>query len=214
MPGNFDFTSATGPVKRIFIEPKLRILAAEAEQMAQGAGGGRPSKPTAVLKLQGTFRPGRHLRRGKVSAPGDLGDCAPPEWMSERQVALWHDILDRAPIGTLAAIDREIFAAYVELVDRHAQAIAAQARLDYGKPLPLLTKGPDGTPVASPYLGIANKCVLLMRQLQADLGFNPLARVRMEIAQGGGSIDDEPAGWGMLRRFPVIDGGKGGNDAA
>jgi hypothetical protein len=128
--------------------------------------------------------------------------------MSERQQALWRDILARAPIATLRAIDREIFGAYVELVDRHAQAADAQARLDRGKPLPFLMKaGPDG-PVVSPYLGIMNKAVLLMHQLQVDLGFSPLARTRMEIAQGGGSIDDEPAGWGMLRRFPVIDGSK------
>jgi P27 family predicted phage terminase small subunit len=170
---------------------------------------GRPPKPTSLLKLQGTYHRHRHDRRGKMQASGDIADRPPPDWMTERQQKLWKDILARAPIETLRGIDREIFAAYVELVDRHAQACEAQARLDRGKALPYLMKAADG-PVVSPYLGIANKAVLLMHQLQVDLGFSPLARTRMEIAQGG--KDDEPAGWGMLRHFPVIDGGKDNDD--
>jgi P27 family predicted phage terminase small subunit len=170
---------------------------------------GRPPKPTGLLKLQGTFRPVRHAGRGQIRASGNLADQSPPEWMSERQQQLWKDILARAPIATLRAIDLEIFSAYVELVDRHAQAVEAQARLDRGKALPFLMKSAEG-PVVSPYIGIANKAVLLMHQLQVDLGFTPLARTRMEIAQGG--EDHEPAGWGMLRHFPVIDGGKKDGD--
>jgi len=42
---------------------------------------GRPRKPTALLKLQGTFRKGRHAYRQDLELGGELPE--PPEFLSE-----------------------------------------------------------------------------------------------------------------------------------
>jgi P27 family predicted phage terminase small subunit len=170
---------------------------------------GRPPKPVSLHRLEGTFDASRHARRAaEPAAPGELAGMRPPEWMTKRQRVIWSSVLGRAPKGLLRAIDYEVFAQYIELVDRYERAIAAQAQLDARNPeAPMLVKGSTGV-VMSPYIRIIDRTVLLMARLQSELGFTPVGRARL----GEPDKPREPTGsdsWGVLRTFPVIQGGKG-----
>src|SRR5215472_4646977 len=172
----------------------------------------RRPKPIGLHKLEGTYQRVRHARRAaEPEAPGDLGELA-PQWLTERQSAIWTDVIKRAPRGILRAIDRELVAAYCELVDRHQRAAEAQARLDAGEGLPLLVRGASGL-APSPYLRILNQTTLLMLRLQNEFGFSPAGRAG--LGQPAGPRDEAGADggpWSVLRRFPVIAGGKTSGD--
>jgi P27 family predicted phage terminase small subunit len=167
-------------------------------------------KPVDLHRLEGTFQPVRHAKRAvEPAAEGDLGEINPPKGLTQRQRAIWRDVVKRAPRGILKAIDRELVAAYCELVDRHQRAAEAQARLDAGEGLPLVVRGPSGL-VPSPYLRIMNQAVLLMVRLSSEFGFSPAGRAGLGRPEGAGPSGDDST-WSVLRRFPVIDGGKTGD---
>jgi P27 family predicted phage terminase small subunit len=172
------------------------------------ARGPKP-KPVALHRLEGTYQRVRHAKRAaEPEAAGDLGELAPPQWLTERQRAIWADVIKRAPRGILRAIDRELVAAYCELVDRHQRAAEAQARLDAGEGLPLLIRGATGLQV-SPYVRVMNSAVLLMVRLQSEMGFSPAGRAALGTPETAGAADSSDT-WSVLRRYPVVDGGKAG----
>lgn len=167
---------------------------------------GRPPKPTALLKLQGTLRP-YHASRADPEAPGDLAHKPAPEWMTAAQRDLWAEILLDAPADLLRRIDWVVFANYIEIVDRHAKAVLAQRKLDEGQALPFLVKRKDG-PAISPYLRVINHCVLIMRNLQGEMGFTPQARSRFKLSDHKEPDADAGTGWELLRSLRVVEGGR------
>lgn len=174
---------------------------------------GRPPKPVATHRAEGTFRQDRHGHRTvEPQAPGALADLAVPPWLTEEQQALWRDVIARAPAGLLRAADAELVVAYVELVDRHRRALQTEALIDRGRATPLLTRGPGGTAVESPYLQIMNRCALLLSRLAGELGLSPLARTRLARAGLPAGREDEggDTDWGSLPVFPTIEAGPSG----
>jgi P27 family predicted phage terminase small subunit len=170
---------------------------------------GPKPKPVDLHRLEGTYQRVRHDKRAvEPAAPGDLAEIQPPAWLTERQREIWGDVVKRAPKGILKAIDRELVAAYVELVDRHQRAAEGQARIDSGEGLPLLVRGTSGL-APSPYLRIMDQATLLMVRLSSEFGFSPAARAGLGQPEGA-SPPDADGTWSVLRRFPVIDGGKTG----
>jgi P27 family predicted phage terminase small subunit len=167
---------------------------------------GRKPTPTSLHQLRGTFNATRHGkgRAGEPSAEGDL-PIAAPDWMSEDQQQAWAYAVRHAPAGVLRAIDAGLLAVWVEAECRHRAATIAQARLDQGSALPLLTKTRDGTPVQSPYLGIINRAALVMIKAASELGFSPAARPRL----GGAGAAPESGGESPWAEFQVIPGGRG-----
>jgi P27 family predicted phage terminase small subunit len=158
---------------------------------------GRPPRPIAQVKLQGDYRPYRHDKRAiEPTAPGELKDCQPPQWMSESQRALWHDILERAPLGLLAAIDLELFAAYVEVVDCYNAAVKTQNELRLF----------DAQCAVSPYRKVIKDCLLLMVRLQSEMGFTPAARARLGQPAEPPPLGKEADPWALLRHLPVNNG--------
>jgi P27 family predicted phage terminase small subunit len=171
---------------------------------------GPKPKPVDLHRLEGTYERARHDKRAvEPEAPGDLGKIRPPKWLTERQRAIWRDVVKRAPRGILKAIDRELVAAYCELVDRHQRAAEAQARLDAGEGLPLVVRGVSGL-VPSPYLRIMNQSVLLMLRLTGEFGFSPAGRAGLGRRPEGPPAPGDDGVWSALRRFPVIVGGTAG----
>ena len=164
---------------------------------------GRKPKPTALHALQGTTNVTRHReRRTEPKAEGELQD-EPPDWMTDSQKEAWRYAVANAPKGVLKAIDRAVLAVWVEAEDRHRIAAIGQRKLDEGNKLPLLLKGKDGQPAASPYLGIMTKAALVLMKAASELGFSPAARPRLT----GGEAPQEDSPWAMLQ---VIDGGRAG----
>lgn len=179
-------------------------------QPRKGTRVGRPPKPTALHRIEGTFRADQHAARvdAEPHAPGDLRDKPPPDWLTPSQRELWTETLLDAPANVLRRIDWGLFANYIEILERHAQLVRAQQQLDRGKPLPYLMKTKGGF-VLSPYVRAINHCSLIMVRLQTELGFTPVARARFQYR------DPEPAvappnssGWDSFARLRVVKGGK------
>jgi P27 family predicted phage terminase small subunit len=167
---------------------------------------GRPVKPTVLHKLEGTTR-SYHAARADPEAVGDLAHKPAPEWMTAAQRDLWAEILLDAPRELLRRIDWVVFANYIEVVDRHAKAVQAQRKLDEGQALPFLVKRKDG-PAISPYIRVINHCVLIMRNLQGEMGFTPQARSRFKMSDNRQPNEDEGTGWELLRSLRVVEGGR------
>jgi P27 family predicted phage terminase small subunit len=168
-------------------------------------GIGRPPKPVALLKIQGTFQPIR--RQGdEPQAVGDLATKAPPDWMTPSMRDFWTETLVDAPKDILRRIDWALFAGYVETWDRYTRLVRAQQRLDAATEVPFLIKGASG-PHISPYLRQMDRCLLLLARYGGEMGFTPAGRARLAVARLQDE-DDDAQSWAALRQLRVIDGGK------
>ncbi|HUC16350.1 MAG TPA: P27 family phage terminase small subunit [Acetobacteraceae bacterium] len=121
--------------------------------------------------------------------------------MTDSQKASWLYAVGNAPAGVLKAIDAGVLAVWVVAEDQHRRATEAQACLDAGKTLPLVTKGRRGVIVASPYLKIIAQAGDRMRAAAAQLGFSPAARPRTPPP----AQPPRASPWG---RFEVLPGEK------
>lgn len=102
-----------------------------------------------------------------------------------------------------------MFINYVVLADRFETAARTQNQIDAGTTTPLLARGAVGA-VISPYIRIMDRCIPLMTQLGAELGFSPTARARLGQSEEQHEADDG-GDWAELKRFPrfpVIESGK------
>ena len=119
-----------------------------------------------------------------------LADTKAPWWLNARQKRIWKRTLENAPKGVLKRIDWEVFAEYCVMVDTFTLAQRKQNKLD------LL----DGAGQPSSYLRIVRQTVELLTKLRAELGFSPVARVRL----GTPAVKVEEADeWGNLQRVPL-----------
>jgi P27 family predicted phage terminase small subunit len=158
---------------------------------------GRRSKPTALHRLQGTYNATNHGRDRQLEpvAEGDLR--APPRGLTPSQRASWRYAIEHAPRTILKLIDRSLLRIWVEADDRHATAMAMQAKLDESGELKLLVRGPLGL-VESPYNRILDQTAKTMIRVAQDLGFSPAARPRLQRAPEPVAEDDGNP-WTALR---------------
>ena len=133
---------------------------------------GAKPKPTRLKVLSGTLRNDRtnalepDVRAAIPTCPRKLSPVAKREW---KRVA---GIL--ADAGLLSTIDRAALAGYCQA---WATWIEAQASLrEYG----VIIKSPNGYPMPSPYLSVANKAFEQMRMMLAEFGMSPSSRTRVE----------------------------------
>jgi phage terminase small subunit len=164
---------------------------------------GRPPKPTALHRLQGTLH-ARH-KRSRADEPmpeGDLGPDPPPG-LTPSQANGWRYAVDHMPVGVLKMIDRGVLLIWVEAEDRHRIAMEMQAKLDQDASLKLLIRTPSGL-APSPYNDILDKCAKTMIRAASELGFSPASRTRVKAPPQPAAAD--PANpWAALRLIP---GGK------
>ena len=168
----------------------------------------RHARPTAVLQAQGTYHPSRHGERldAPVTPDDELAAAEPPAFLSDRQRELWQGLLADAPGYVLARIDWPVFASYVEVLDRYMTAVEKQRQLDANLSTPLLVKGKHGA-IISPYVKIANGCILIMTRLAHELGFSPSGRAGLKARPVDPDDNDLAQDWGALR---VVQGGRPG----
>lgn len=132
---------------------------------------GRPPKPTRLKRLTGN--PGKRPLNGAEprpepavpDCPPELGPVARREW--ERLVS------ELAPLRILTQLDRAALASYCMAYGLWAEATEAIQK--YG----VMIKSPQGYPIQSPYLAIANRQVELMMRIAAEFGFTPASRSRI-----------------------------------
>jgi len=96
-----------------------------------------------------------------------------PHWLSEEQKAGWNYAIAHAPYGLLKTTDRPLLTAWVVAESLHKEAAIKLQNS------PMVLKTEQGSIMQSPYLGILNRQVVLMKSLVAELGFSPAARTQI-----------------------------------
>ena len=133
---------------------------------------GPAPKPTRLKALAGN--PGkRPLNRHEPQPKAGLPRC--PTQLSEEAKREWKRIskeLER--LGLLTVLDRAALSAYCQAWGRW---IEAEERLrQHG----VIVKSPNGFPVQSPYLAVANRAMAQMGKLLVEFGLSPSSRSRIQ----------------------------------
>ncbi len=97
--------------------------------------------------------------------PSELGAVAKAEW--ERLAA------DLVKLRLLTPLDRAALATYCGAYELWAEATAAIQT--YGS----MVKSPQGFPMQSPYIAIANRQAEIMLRVASEFGFTPASRSRI-----------------------------------
>lgn len=134
--------------------------------------GGRPRKPTAVKRLQGTLQKCR-TNPAEPTPPNDLKAMTPPEYLTDSAKEIWAFALSQAPEGMLSTLDFGIFSEWAVVYD---QFLTISESIKKGG---TLRRETDGELVASPLLSKLHSTITLLRGLQSDLGFTPSSRSRV-----------------------------------
>jgi P27 family predicted phage terminase small subunit len=136
---------------------------------------GRKPRPTRLKLLTGN--PGKHPLNvdeprpepAIPDCPAELGPAARREW--DRLVG------ELGKLRVLTGLDRAGLAAYCGAYALWAEATEALQK--YG----VMVKSPNGFPVQSPYLSIANRQAEIMMRIASEFGFTPASRGRISVSQ-------------------------------
>ena len=124
-----------------------------------------------------------------LECPPELGPAARQEW--DRIVS------ELTSKGVLSSFDRGPLAVYCNAYAQYFEAM--QEVQKYGA----MIKSPNGYPVQSPYLAVANRHADTMIRIASEFGFTPASRSRIFSFKLKNSLlldavnepDDEIAGW-------------------
>jgi P27 family predicted phage terminase small subunit len=101
--------------------------------------------------------------------PACLGDEARKEW---KRLAK-----ELADLGLLTGLDRGLLAAYCQAHALWVEAVSSIAR--YGT----MVKSPNGFPMQSPSVAVANKQVDIMVRIASEFGMTPSSRTRIRVGE-------------------------------
>lgn len=129
-----------------------------------GKQGRKPKATTIVERQQQTIN---HNLVPKRLPP-------PPDHLTEAEKAEWRRIGKHLlEAGLLTKLDLDVLEAYCRTYVRWVEAEEQVRR--YGT----VIKSPNGYPIQSPYLAIANKALAQMKSLMGEMGLTPASRVRI-----------------------------------
>ena len=139
---------------------------------------GRPMKPTAVKKLQGTL----YKKRLNTEEPKDLRDASqmePPAYLDDTAKEMWQFSVSQLPKNMLATLDWSAFAMWADTMSKiiAIEKIIQQEGLTY-------TNEKTGTVYAHPLLKEQDQLKNLLRGYIAELGFSPSSRARVHTFGG------------------------------
>ena len=143
-----------------------------------------PRTPKKLKVLKGN--PGK--RELKDEPEPDVMIPDPPDHLGKIALAEWKYMAPQLEkLGLISKIDRTAFAAYCQCYERWALA-EAHIQL-HGMTMTTI----NGTEYQSPYVGIANKALLLMHKYLTEFGMTPAARSRVspsEVKKSKGEWSD------------------------
>jgi P27 family predicted phage terminase small subunit len=105
----------------------------------------------------------------RPTCPRHLSDEAKKEW---RRI-----VPELEAVGLITRIDRAALAVYCQAWARWLEA--EEALRKYG----VMVKSPNGFPMQSPYLAVANKAIEQMRGLLTEFGMSPASRTRISVQE-------------------------------
>jgi P27 family predicted phage terminase small subunit len=134
---------------------------------------GRKPLPSNVVRLRGN--PGK--RRLNDAEPRPAAKAPPcPACLGEEARKEWQRLArELADLGLLTGIDRGLLAAYCQAHALWVEAVSSIER--YGT----MVKSPNGYPMQSPYVAVANKQVDIMVRIAAEFGMSPSSRTRIRV---------------------------------
>ena len=142
---------------------------------------GAKPKPTRLKVLAGTQRADR-MNKNEPNPKVEIPRC--PSHLSDEAKREWRRVAkDLAVVGLLTRIDRAALAAYCQAWGRWVEA--EEALRKHG----VMVKSPNGYPMQSPYLAVANKAMEQMRALLAEFGMSPSSRTRVHAEP---VLEDDP----------------------
>ena len=141
----------------------------------------RPATPLSVLKLRGTYRPDRHMKR---EAAGDLPTARCPQWLDPSARKVWRRLgpgLTR--LGLLTSLDGPLFAVWCVT---YARWQAALKTLDAEGPIYYH----GGLKKTSPLVTIVDGLAKQLLALSSQFGLSPVARAKLNVDLSSG--EDSP----------------------
>ena len=137
--------------------------------------GGRPRKPDALKKLQGTARPDR--RRGKSMNTKRMPKR--PAGLSEQAVRIWKSLGPKLhELGLLAEIDASTFAIYCQAFGDWLQLTRYLNRLG---PLKWYSITESGYRQTIPELQVRDRAFQVLQKLSTRFGLDPSSRAGLGI---------------------------------
>jgi P27 family predicted phage terminase small subunit len=136
---------------------------------------GRKPLPSNVVKLRGN--PGKRRIHDAEPRPAATAPSCPPCLGDEAKKEWQRLARELAALGLLTRIDRGQLAAYCQAHALWLEAVQALGR--YGT----MVKSPNGYPMQSPYVALANKQVEIMVRIAAEFGMTPSSRTRIRVGE-------------------------------
>ena len=135
---------------------------------------GRPKKPTATLKLAGTYRSDRH--GGRAEPQPDPSMPERPKGLDAQGRKAWDRLAPELHrVGLLTVLDRDLLASYCRFY-----SLAVECWRGAKKDGPVVMVA--GKPQQNPYIGSAHKAEDMLRKLRRELGMTPSARAGLSVA--------------------------------
>src|SRR5947208_15426702 len=132
---------------------------------------GRRPKPTRIKVLTGN--PGKRSLNKSEPRPDPVVPACPPELGPSAQ-SEWHRLVgDLSKFHLITSLDRAALAAYCGAYALWAEATEAIQKYR------VMIKSPQGFPIQSPYLSIANHQAEIMMRIASEFGFTPASRSRI-----------------------------------
>ena len=136
--------------------------------------GGRPRKPTAIKKLQGTLNI-YSVNFDEPTPEYSLQNVKTPSFLSRDQKQLWKYAISQAPDGVLTTIDIGLFTRWCVLYSKFislSKALEEAGDVIYND---------DGVPRANPLINDLNKLAITLRSIETELGFTPASRSKISV---------------------------------
>ncbi len=150
---------------------------------------GRKPLPSNVVRLRGN--PGKRKLNDAEPRPGPATPTCPGYLGAEARKEWRRLSRELAALGLLTGLDRGPLAAYCQAHALWVEAVTSIER--YGT----MVKSPNGYPVPSPYVAVANKQVEIMGRIAGEFGMTPSSRTRIRV---GDRIPDDPFAAFLARR--------------
>jgi P27 family predicted phage terminase small subunit len=151
---------------------------------------GRIPQPRQLKILKGN--PGKRPLRDEPEPEQKVPEC--PEELTADAKKEWERItVLLSSCGLVTEIDRAALAAYCQVYSRWLEAEREIEELG------LVVKTPNGYPILSPYLSVANKALHQMQSFLIEFGMSPAARSRISAAPPKG--DESPKARKAKRMF-------------
>src|SRR5688572_10690474 len=136
---------------------------------------GRKPLPSNVVRLRGN--PGKRRLNGAEPTPAP-GVPTCPSCLGHEAGKEWKRLAkELGDLGLLTRIDRRMLAAYCQAHALWVEAVSSIER--YGT----MVKSPNGYPMQSPYVAVANKQVEIMVRIASEFGMTPSSRTRIRVGE-------------------------------